>query len=492
MNEEVKTNLPDQDDQLQNEDAKKLKSLKVSYTTAQFAGGIEKAYFTVYATYLYTNVFMMTAAFSGILALVQQVIQWIGGPIFGTILDRFTFKNARYYPWLLIGPALYYGGWIILYSLPAFGVAGSNAGFVALIVASFIAISSPMATIPASATFPLLSTEAKDRQFFARVQKIGRDGGKTIFGYIFPTLLVAFTASRSETSAYAIVALFAGIPPVIGFFYYAKTLKGSYVERKAVARSMDESGKKKKNIPLSLSIKTVFTNRPLLSMFLFMSVHKAYYFVYITSAAFMFKYVFADFSYMGTFMFTFNLTAIIGVMFGPLWKGIFKETKRCFVSAMFVHVAIMAVLAIFFKSFTPAMFIGIFAISSLFMGLLENYILPMFAAASDYGAWKSGNRLDGITMAIYSLTIRTGILTATFIRTAILVAANLDAVTAGGEVTTQFVTKMSYLFSWIPFGLGIVALLILMFLFNLNDEKIGKINSDLNQGKTASTSSLNI
>ncbi len=488
MTEAEKTNLTQQE----MEDAKRLKTLKVSYTTAQFAGGIEKAYYSTYANYLYTNVYMMTAAFSGVLALVQQIIGWIGGPLFGTILDRFTFKNARYYPWLMIGPILYYGGWIILYSMPAFGIAGSSAGFAALMIAAFISIVSPMATIPTSATYPLLSTVPKDRQFFARIQKIGRDGGKTVFGYIFPAMLIALTATGAEPRAYAICALVAGIPPILGFFYYAVTLKGSYVERKAMAKALDETGAKKKNIPLSLMIKTVFTNRPLLSMFLFMSVHKAYYFLYVTCAAYMFKYVFANFAYMGTFMVTFNLTAIIGVMFGPLWKAIFKETKRCFVAAMMVHVGILAVLAIFFRSFTPLVFIVIFGASSFMMGMLENYILPMFAASSDYGAWKSGNRLDGITMSIYALTIRTGILITTFIRTAVLVAANLDAVTAGGEVTAEFISKISILFSWWPLGLGVLALLILMFGFNLNDTKIAQINADLNEGKTAAMSDLKL
>lgn len=480
--------------QFAEEDQKKLKSLKIAYPASQFGGGIEKAYFGTYASYLYTNVYMMSAAFSGILTLIQTIIGWIGGPLFGTILDRISFKNAKYYPWLIIGPILYYAGWIAIYCLPALGVGGAGAGIVALIIASFNACVSPLATIPSSAVYPLLSTDPKDRQYFARMQKIARDGGKTLFGYIFPALLIAFTAAfggegTGEPMSYALCALIAGVPAILFFIYYALTLKGSYVERKAVAANRTATGQKKKNIPLSLVLKTVFTNRALLSMFLFMGIHKSYYFLYVTSATYMFRYVWGDFSKMGIFMTVFNLTAIIGVMFGPLWKKIFKETKRCFVSCMLVHVILLAILAVFFKSLSAVSFTIIFGASSFFMGMLENYIMPMFAAASDYGAWKSGNRLDGITMSIYSLTIKTGTLVATTIRTAILVSANLDAVTAGGAVTAEFTSKLSLLFSWIPLGLGIVALLVLMFLFNLNDDRIKKINDDLSAGLTAATSS---
>ena len=106
---------------------------------------------------------------------------------------------------------------------------------------------------------------------------------------------------------------------------------------------------------------------------------------------------------------------------------------------MITHVAVVGILALTFKNLTAYSFIAIFAVSSFFMGMLENYIMPMFAAASDYGAWKTGNRLDGITMSIYSLTITSGVLIATFIRSGVLMAVNLDAVTAGGEITSAFV-----------------------------------------------------
>ena len=478
------------------EDAKKLKQLKVAYPVQQLGGGIEKAYISTYVSYLYTNIYVMPVAFSGLITIIQNIVGWIGGPLFGTIIDKVQFKKGKYYPWMIIGPVLYYAGWLLIYCLPAFGIRGSQAAFLALIIAIFNACISPLVTVPQNAVYPNLSTDAGDRQYFARMQKICRDGGKTIFSYIFPVMLpaiaLAFSNGAAEATAggeaisYALCAVIACIAPILGYGYYAVCLKGSYVERNAMEKS--RGGTKKKGLSLAVMFKTVFTNRALLSMYLFMSLHKTYYFIYVTSAAYMFKYVWGDFSKMGIFMTMFNLTAIIGVMVGPFWKKVFKETKRCFVSCMAVHVILLAVLAITFKTLPLMAFMIIFALSSCFMGMLENYILPMFAAASDYGAWKSGERMDGLTMSIYSLTIKTGTLVATSIRTAVLVAANLDAITAGGEVTADFISKLSFLYSWVPLGLGVAALLVLMFLFNLDDSRIKMINDDLKAGITAATS----
>ena len=469
------------------QDKKRLKLLKVLWPASELGGGFNKAYFSTYISYLYTNVYMLSTVFSGILSLVQTVIGWIGGPIFGTFLDRFSFKKCKYYPWLIIGTIVVYCGWMALFALPALGFSGANMGVVALILAIIIAVFGPMAMTPITAVYPLLSKDPKDRQFFAMFQKIGRDGGKTVFGYIVPALLVFFTAKMGESNAYAVLGLIIGLITIAFYVALAIGLRGSYVEREAVARNRSADGAKKKNISLGKTFATIFTNKALLAMFFFMAVHKGYYFIYVTCAAYIFTYVFNDFGLMGTFMVVFNLAAIIGVMFGPLWRKIFKETKRCFFTCMLTHVIVMLIMALFFNSFSAISYMAIFAVSSFFMGMLENYVMPMFAAASDYGAWKSGNRLDGITMSIYSLTITTGNMVATIIRTIVLNRIGLDAVVAGAAVTESFLSGLGVLFAWVPFGMSVISLLFIA-LFPLTDKRIEQMNADMAAGKTAATS----
>ena len=483
MSEENKTT-----DVMSEEDSKKLKQIKVGYSLAQFGGGIEKAFYSTYSSYFYTNVYMMPTVYAGLLTIISSIVGWVGNPVFGAIVDKVKFKNARYWPWFIIGSVIYNLSWIGIYLLPALGVKGSGAAIIALILACIAQVGAPLMTVPMNASFPLLSSDPKDRQFFGQAQKVGRDGAKTIFGYIFPAVIAAWTLSMAggEAAAYAYCVLIAGIPPIITYIYYALVIKDSYVERKALAST--GASTKKGSISLITMFKTVFTNRPLLSMYLWMSLHKIYYFLYVTCASYMFRYVFGDFGKMKFFMTLFNLTAVIGVMFGPAWRAVFKETKRCFVSAFIVHLLFTAAIAVTFTHVSLTVFLVLFGCSSLFMGLLENYMLPMFAASADYGAWKAGKRMDGISMSIYSLTVKTGTLFAATIRTAVLAKAGLDAVVATGEVTADFVAKASTLFTWWPLGLGLVALLVLIFGFNLNDERIAYINKEIAEGRTAAES----
>lgn len=466
---------------------KRLGLLKILWPASELGGGFNKAYFSTYAAYLYTDVYMMSTVFSGILSLVQTVIGWIGGPLVGTFIDRFSFKKSKYYPWLIMGTIVVYTAWILLFSLPALGFSGASMGTVALILAVVIAIAGPFSAVPITAVYPQMSSDPKDRQFFAMFQKIGRDGGKTVFGYLVPWLLVIFTAKMGESNAYAVLGLIIGLITIAFYVALALGLRGSYVERNAVARTRAADGTVKKNISLPQMLKAVFTNKSLMSMYLFMSIHKGYYFIYITCAAYVFKYLFNDFGMVGTFMTVFNLCAIIGVAFGPLWRKLFKETKRCFFSCMLTHVALQLVIALTFKSLGVVAYMCLFGASSFFMGLLENYIMPMFAASADYGAWKTGNRLDGISMSIYSLTITTGVLLATIIRTAVLNRIGLDAVAAGGAVTAAFTSGLSGLFTWIPFVMSVISLLFIV-IFPLNDTRIAQMNEDIAAGRTASES----
>lgn len=480
----------------QTEDKKRLKRLKVLWPTAELTGGFNKAYFSTYAQYLYTDVYRFSVSFTGVLSLVQTITGWIGGPIFGTFLDRFSFKNSKFWPWMISGVMVVYTAWMLLFSLPVFGLSGSGLATFAFFLAILIAVSQPIATIPVTACYPRISTNPKDRQFLAMGQKIGRDGGKTLFGYLVPIMLVYFAAQSNESNSYAFVAIIIGLLTILGYGSLALFgLRGSYVERNAVAESFESSGSKKKKLPLPTLIKAIFTNRALLGMYLFMAIHKTYYFIWVTCAAYIFKYVFGNFAQMALFMTMFNFTAIIGVMFGPAWSKIFKETKRSFVACMGVHTIILILTAVFFKNLSLVVYLVFFGAGSFFAGMLENYIMPMFAASADYGAWKTGSRIDGITMSIYSLTITSGVLFATIIRTAILNSMNYDAAVAivesGGAVPTEVFNGLSRLFTVFPAGLAIVSLLCLVFIMPLTDDKLAKINSDLKVGKTIETSQYN-
>ena len=89
---------------------------------------------------------------------------------------------------------------------------------------------------------------------------------------------------------------------------------------------------------------------------------------------------------------------------------------------------------------------------------------------------------------IYSLTIKTGTLISTVLRTAVLMKAGLDAITKGGEVTEMFTSTLSTFWVMGPLVLAVMSLLCLMFIVNLNDDRIKSIGEDLKAGILAKDS----
>lgn len=467
------------------EDAKRKRILKYLWPATEIGGGFDKAYFATYANYLYTNVYMMGALYSGIIAMAQNILRWVGGPFFGTVIDRVSFKKGKYYPWIILGRAVAYIAWIILFSLPLFGISGVTLRPFALALVLLIAVSDSVTTAPIHGIFPQITKDTKERQFIAMIQKICRDGGKTVFGYVCPALLMFFMAKVDESKAYAVTGLIVGILSFVFYLALGLGLKGSYIERKAMENTHAASGKKKMSVIQTFRI--LFTNKALVMMYLFTALQKSYYFIYFFYATYMFNYMFEDFGLLGTFMLVFNLSAIIGAMFGPAVQKFLKDIKQMLIVCTGVHVVILLILALFMRQFDAVTFMAVFAVSSFFMGLIESFYMPMFAASSDYCTWKSRTRMDGLNMSIYSLAISTGMVVSSAISTAVLTKFGLDGVVASGVATETFLGGLGVLFGWIPLILGCAALVIFVF-FPLNSKRIGQINEDLAAGKTAETS----
>ncbi|MPW26151.1 MFS transporter [Alkalibaculum sp. M08DMB] len=464
------------------EDKKKLKLLKILWPGSELGGGFQKAFFGTYVTYLLTDVYVLSVVLAGMLQSIQTIVSWVFGPMFGTFLDRFSFKKSKFWPWILIGSTVCYGAYIILFSIPALGVDPKNLAYLAFFMMVVIAISQPIQTVSKSAIYPKISSDPKDRTFLATTQKIGRDGGKVIFGYMVPVMLIYFTATFKgvETSAYAITGLIIGVISLAFFFALAYGLRGSYVEREAMEEEITQEGKKKK-IPMTVVLKTVFTNKALLTMFSFMAIHKTYYFFHLNTAAYFFQYYFKDFGKLALFMAAFNLSAVVGVMFGGLWIKAFKDSKRGFVASGICHIIFLGIITFTMKSLSANAFIILICGSSFFAGLLEAFIMPLFAGAADWGAWKYGKRQDGITMSIYSITITTGVLVSTVIRTFLMDRAGYDAAAyAAGEAPSAVVLNtLASMQSTLPFILSIICIAIVAFFYPLNDSKLAEIRDEM-------------
>ena len=463
------------------EDAKRLKRLKMITPARGVLEGSSTTYEGSYLNYFLTDIYKLPVAFTGVLSIVGLLISWVFAPLFGAFSDKFKFKKSKFWPWPIIGGTITHIGYIIIMALPAiFSGNVAMLGPVAFSIILLVRLSGQVSSVPMSGMAPLITKSPLDRQFLAQGQKIGHEAGKAIWGYLVPLCLIGFTAlaGGDRNRGFVFTAILLHCIGWTGLAVYSLFgIKGSYIEREGMRQTEKQ---KQARVSIIQTMKVLFTNRPVLGMFLFFMLHKVYFFIYVIYGVSLYDHVFNQPGAVGYFLTTISVAAVIGVFFGRLWTKIFKESKRSCAMAMAAHIVFTALIAVTFSDTIPMpLFLALFAGSSFFMGMLETWVTPLFTACAEYGNWKTGVTMNALVMSTSALSITTGNALPPVIATVLL----------RPESYNQGLTTM---FTWVPLVLSIASLLSLLLIYNLNDMKIKKIQEDLAAGKTRATSDSKI
>ena len=465
------------------------------YVLPNFGGATFKGYFDSYLAMLLTDIYMIPLVLSGILEMIKTIVEFAFSPIFGAFLDRVTLRKGKYWQWIIIGSIGAALSYMILFALPALTSAPEKLGFFVFVLSIILAVFLAMVNVTVVSLYPRLAPDPKIRTHLSVAQKIGRDGGKTLWGYVAPALLILLTAKTgSEAGGWATTGLILGTFGVICYLAFASVLRGTSMEQDAIAAKSAVTSQRKPKVPLKIVVKGLFTNRALLVMFLFMALYKTFYFFQVMSATYFFKYVAKDFASLGIFMLAFNLSAVVGVICGLFWVKIFKDSKKAFVAGGVVQIIILLIATLTFNNLTTGMFIAVISCASFFGGIVETYIMPMFAAAADYGAWKTGERTDGLSMSLFSVSVRVGMTFSTLIRTALLATAgyNAAAYVNGVGPSQDVIGTLINLQTILPLIFAVVCFGLVAVLYPLNDKKLARIKEEIEAGRVGENADMSI
>jgi Na+/melibiose symporter-like transporter len=458
-------------------------TLKYLYPSLDFGGGVWKAYFSTYLPMLYTDIYLLPVVLSGFLEMVQQVLAWVAAPVWGTILDRVTTKKGKYWMWILLAAILATGFYIILFCLPALSSNPASMASFAFLLSALLALSIAIVDNTGTALFPRLVSSTADRTFLSAGRSVGREGSKTIFGALTPIMLIYFTnAGGSNVNGWAITAVIVGISGLLFYVAFAFYLRSSYVEKQAIAEIGLEKQAKGKKPSLTVVLKNLVTNKPLLVMFLYFLILKLYDlgFAVMTSAYF-FRYYIGNMGAMAGYMTFRTFAELAGGVAGVYWLKIMKDSKRAFTVSGLLHIATLVVVVLTIRGLPLTGIIAILTVNQFFVGLLSAYVLPFFAAASDYGALKTGIRTDGLNMSTYVLALRVAVVIATSFRVGVLAKAGYDAAAyaAGAVHSAAVLSQLLNFQSLYPLALSIVGVALVTFLFPINDTKLKEIREEL-------------
>jgi GPH family glycoside/pentoside/hexuronide:cation symporter len=463
------------------EEKKEEKTILATSTVNQFGVGVWKSYFSTYIAMLYTDIYVFPVMLAGLLELLTQLISWFSGPIFGIVVDHVTFKKGKYWQWIALGAIGVGGINALIFAIPLIAAHPESLAFLIFILAAARALFQPMADVSIAAVFPRLATTPEARSKLSAGKSVGMRTGQTVGGAVAPILLVFFASFMSEKASWSMVANVWSIVGIVCYAIFFVTLRNSRVEREVVA----EKAVVKKKTPMTVVLKCLITNKALLVVFLFQVVKQFYYFFQSYTGTYFYRYNMQNMAMFSPANTAKMLASVLGLLSGVYALKLLKDSKRVFVVASAFHTLALGVSCFFTTSIIS--FVAWQSLASYFLGIAEVFVVSFFAAASDFGTWKSGQRADGLNMSAYTLGLTIASAASIAVRSALLNSVGYDAAAyAGGAAVPQSVLNMfAYFQAHIPFALSIVAVLLMAFLFPLNDDKIRKVRDDLKEREAA-------
>ena len=496
------------------DDPKQHKRDQFIYPINQLGGGTLNAFFPTFLPLLLNTVYFFTVGVAGFVEIINQITQWLAQPLAGAIIDRFQFKKAKYWPWFLIGSVGTGICWIVIFGIPSIA---PNPSALMLLIAGIVIINGVLqgtGNAMANAMFALVAKDGRTRSMQAMWGKVAREAIRTIVGMVFPLMIIFFMSRGfTEVNSWSFIAIILAGFAIVLQCIVAYLTKKSRPEQEAMQAN---AAIKMRRAPLSKTLAAIFTNRALLSIWLANSLLKVFFFYHIIGGFLLWRYFFGNWAMMAVYMTAISICSTAGALATPFVYRITKDAKLGAIVSIIGQIALYIV-ALFVVS--PENMMGTVILIScvmLFNGLSDAFMQPLFAHAADYSILKSGSKDYGLNMTAFGLSITTGIMVSTATRTAALASAGYDGATieaaaarvmygiewGGGPMVPRALAYLQHLGysvtdaaaqiipggvmqqirninSIYPLIICVVILLILLFVYPLNDKKVLEIQAQI-------------
>jgi len=462
---------------------------KFSYGLGDFASCLYWQTISVYLAIFYTDIFGITALAAGTMIGLSRSFDAIFDVVIGMLADRTKSRWGKFRPYLLYTcvPMAVVG--LLTFTVPDFGEKGK-------LIWAYATFNSLMLiyttiNIPYTAMLGVITPNPVERTALSSIKFVGAfAGGIVISATLLPMAKVggwlgATTAKQGWQMAFVIIGIAAVVSFLIVFFNTRERVLPPKAQQTSVLKDL---GDLVTNRPWVVLLATTIT-------FIFFVALRgnaiAHYFKYfvgtqtITLPSFLPKAIAGTQTWgWETLVSVFNTTnqvlSLIGAMLVPLL------VRRIGSKPAFVFLFVVAILSTAaFYFLRPDQLVLIFvvnAIGSITGGPLSAVLWAMYADTADYAEWKTGRRATGLifSASIFSQKFGWG-----WGGGLSLVMLNGVGFVANQVQTPEALHGLVKLMSIFPAVFGILAILILVLFYPLNEAKMDQIANDLKARRAA-------
>lgn len=428
---------------------------RLAYGSGNFASQMIFNPATAFLVYFYTDIAGIAAASVGTILLVSRLFD-ILNPVMGLVVDRTSTRWGKARPWLLWIAVPFGFSAVLLFTVPDISAHGK-------LIYAFLTYNLVFSVIytaqdtPYSSMLPLMTSDGHQRTMFSITRMILANFG-IILSFMVTLPLVRFMGGGAKgwQRAFMVFGALATVLLLICFRFTKERIK-------PVVR--------KESVPIKTGLLSMATNKylilvMLLGMCLFVTLG-----LYGANVYFC-RYFLHDAERLGPLMAIMIGAQIAGMaLVGPIIKRFGK--RNCAFAG--IGITIVGQMAMYIA---PSSYL-IVAVGTVIKGLgaspLVGTLFAMVSDTIDYGEWRSGFRVDGLTFGSMALAMKSMAGLGGAITGWVLGWGGYVAGAETQQPSAMFAIKA--LFLHIPLALYFVAGLI-TWLYTL-DKHYGSINEEL-------------
>lgn len=453
-------------------DTEKLKfSEKLGYGLGDTASNFFFQVFNIFLLYYYTDIFGIPAAAVGTMFLVTKIVDALSDPVMGLIADRTETRWGKFRPYILWAAIPYAILGYAMFAGPELSTTGKL--IYAYVTYTLMMLAYTAINVPYSALMGVISPSSIERTKVASYRFICAFAAAWLIG-TFVTPLKNILGGDNEALGFQLtMAIFAVLSVALFWICFATTKE----RVRPVAQESD----------IRSDIKALLSNGPWVALFaaaIFTLMNVA---VRNATILYYFKYyvgddgtpIFLIFDKTAVFMSLGLFALILGTaLTSTLCK--YFEKRTLLITLTFLNAISMALFYI-----TPPdqywLMMAINCIGALIIGPTPALVWSMYTDTADYGEWKTGRRITGLTFSSLQFAQKLGLAVGAGLAGIIL---GLFGFVANEAQTPESLAGIRFLFSLMPAAFAIAGA-VAIFFYKIDSTTIKSFERDLAESRGA-------
>ena len=421
-----------------------------------------------YLMLFYTDVVTLSAGAISMIMLIARVWDAINDPMMGNIADRTNTRWGKFRPYLFFVPPL-----LAIFNILTFTVFPVQ-GFAKVALCFICYVGTGMAYTAVNISYQALQNvcalDSQVRMNLATAKGIGSSVIGIVLSIVAAPALLKFSnpgAQAADARGYFIFAVIISIAIIPCFWICGFGCKEKYTKH---LHSDDEAAGKKRGF--LESIKLISKNDQLLMVVASTILGTICVTGRMGLLTYYIIYVVGDFAHIATVFTVMTVMQLVGTLTLPIMTK--KLTKRNSLIFLQMLMNVSFLLMFLFTKQGIGVVLVLSAISG-FCNCAANICFGLVGDSLEYGAWKTGARMEGIAASMLSFGAK--ISTAFCGAVGVLLLSAVGYV-AGAEQTASTQQGINVIVNLIPLVVGMLSVIPMLF-YKLTPQKISEIRSDL-------------